>query len=224
MKNHTVGQAQYDAMVAAFRIMPGAGGFAKAGLAANVSRKTAGVAWKIGWPKRGFRAVQELFHEEQQQARAKLAEDAGKKAADDAAMVRKTEGDVLRLDYKLASAGTGDLVRLFAAGQKLAEYAQLKVEQEVALGKEGKMTAREAVELRGKITIQFRDMVGAFRELMEAERLYLGEPTAHIRLDADKTAVALVRYAREMSEDEFAEACKSGYIPERLAQGDDAVN
>lgn len=219
MKKTPIDRELYDKLVELYRKWPLQ--HRRVAADAGVHHEAAFTLWHSGNRRRGFLAISSIVMDEQAEARARLHEqdeERKRKAFEHSVANRISEAEVLAADWKLLQAGTGHLVAQFQAIAKLGPYIQKMLAIEI---EKERLSVREVVGLVGRVHANFRDMASSLTELMKAQRLWLGEPTAHVRVQTDEDAARWVRFAAEMSEEEFQAALSSGRLPERL--GSDAL-
>lgn len=213
MPRYQVDQDKYDRLTAEFRKTPG--NSSEASRKVGISDKTAQVAWEKGYPSRGLRPIRSILEDEQLAARAKMEEEAvvRRKAQDDAAHVRKREGEVIRADFEVAAMATKAIFELWKGVTGLGEYVQQKVLVAVMAGS---MSVQEAMRLLRESARLFRELSEALERLMRAERLHYGEPTAILGIQATDETLRFLRYVEEMTPEELEEAARTGRLPDRL--------
>jgi hypothetical protein len=211
---NVVTQEVYDRLVQAFRATPGM--YDKAAHVVGVSNKTAQRAWERGYEDRGMRPIKDVIAEIQAAALAKTQQEEASKqraALDALAELHKQEGEVIRLDYKVLQAATGNVARLYALSQQVSEHVSKQVVASVAAGT---LTWKDGLSILRQASALFAELAQATDRIITAARKHFGEPNEIVKMQLDPEIVQLLKYAEQMTPEELDQAVQTGRIPDRL--------
>lgn len=180
----------------------------------GINDRTATRYWFHGAPEVSLPPISQVLEREMVAARAKLAAEkqAEREAAREAAMAsaaeaRAKEGQIIDLNRGAILQASVVAANLALGSRKLAEALATKLTKLAATP--DAIDAKEAVSMLRQISATTAQITSAAHELMEMERLHLGEPThiievakadltiGDIESRVDAAARALARY-REM--------------------------
>lgn len=194
MPGHIVTDEQYNRLIEAFRTAPSH--YSEAGRAAGISAHTARKCFHEGYPKYGKKAIADILREEQEHARAKLAEmeaqaertaieldalrkaDAKLKAVDDVTESRVQEAQMIRMGRSAATNLLMVLTNLSKGTTRIGERIQRTLE---AMGSDetplSPLEVTNMTRLVSNLSLALRQTHEAASRAMEMERLLLGEPS-----------------------------------------------
>jgi len=180
-----ISQSCYDALVIAYRDVPG--NAARAGRIAGVDRRTAGLAWERGWEAKGWPAIKQILADEKatqvRKAREihemELAEreaerDRKRKAEADCA---RQEEDLVKLARNTTMGAIATLAHPRNAMVKLAEAASDGIIQLAAEWKANpaKVNVDKFLDMAGKYARAINAVDNGARLAIVAERLRTGK-------------------------------------------------
>ena len=183
----------YDAMVTAYRQYPG--NYSHAGRTVHCTREMSKRGWLLGWPNIApwARPIQEVLADEQVAARSKLvedqekawleADDARRKAREDALSTRANLGQILKGVAGVTGAGIGAMMKLSPSIMSICE----------SLAKDAAAGHLDALDpmVRMRYVERFERSVAmlnrSVRELQATIRLHFGEPTEIVAMQVEGT-------------------------------------
>ena len=167
-----IGRQQYDQALGAFRERPGA--FKAAARSSGIDKRTAKRLWLVGLPSLGLPPLQQAVEREQQELRAKVAEEERRLAvtrvvaAEDAQRVREHEVLIARG----ARAAALDLLNRSAVLKAFADRAAQRL---AALELDPKADPLAVARVLGALARYNRHAAELALRAIELERLRLGE-------------------------------------------------
>jgi hypothetical protein len=193
MANHSITNAQYQALIESYRKDPG--NVTQAARIAGCSRLTARRGWTDGWPLLARAPIQQIIREEQMHARAAMADEAAKQAAMDAVQraeearsdARRAREDVLRTrkqEAELVRALRGNVGALIGItghalrgmlDQARTIEADIRSGLDPSTGKSYRL--QERVRMMDALARIVQRASESAAEVVRMERLLLGEPT-----------------------------------------------
>jgi len=220
-----ISEDEYRALVAFFRDNPGA--TKKAAVECKVSYNTARRAWNDGWPKRKWDPISVVVAEEAIAARAAIHDahiekqrdqhaaelergyEEAEKARQQVIVARRQEGEMVRGERANILALMGVTGRVLRGALAMAP----KLEVQIRTGKDvdGKpLTVRDQIDLLWKIARSVKLGGEAAHQIVQTERLLLGEPTEILGVKRDLDGLT--------EEDAIRELLASGEMGHRMAK------
>lgn len=181
----------YEALTAAFRQVPGnaseAAALVREAMGSTCDPRTAARAWDRGWPRLELEPIAARLEKEKIAARAKLAHDDTAKALAAATSDEAVVREQARIDAINARTAEGRLVRvarenvlaLLESSNELLEGYRLlapKVKKLLAKMDADDLGITESARLLWRIAIAARASTAAGLQVLQMERLLLGQP------------------------------------------------
>lgn len=186
-------QDRYDAIAAQYRAL----GYTptKVAAACHVNVRTAMRYWHLGCPEIGAEPIHVVITREQIEARRRIeeekrAETQANRAAvtENATETRKKEGQILELQRAAVLQNSVVATNLAMGARRLAEMVNRKLQ--ALADTPDKVDVFDAVKLLKTVADTTGKITAAAHELMEMERLHLGEPTQIIELVKEELTVS----------------------------------
>jgi hypothetical protein len=203
MGSRAIDSTLIDALTAAFRMDQG--NVTKAARDAGCTFRTAQRAWERGWPQKGFKPIKTIMVEEQLEIRARTAIEVAARAASkekdlemaraNAVQSRVQEGQIVALARTASLQAATVSSQLLAGARKLAAVVQKSLEAEVAKQNDpasdplDHMSVGQTIQLLSRVVDIAAKINGSAYQVMQMERLHLGQPTdiiAHIDRDDEE--------------------------------------
>lgn len=209
MGRRVIDKGFVDKLTEAYGRAPG--NASAAAKAAGCDHRTARRGWAVGWPKQGFRPIQEVISERQQAARAlalqrdadsrqadyQAAKDIAERARLDAAREREQDGHLARTAKNNALAALATGANLLKRGFKISQDLRDEDLQE--------LPPKDRVRALKVIAEFVREATAAADAAVKLERLIMGEPDmvvqhqhAHVHVEAKDMADTIAKANRAL--------------------------